>query len=383
VVAIEKKKPIGIQVVSQDVTENKKLAQELESQAKFPQENPNPVMRVAQDGQILYANQGSERILARWHCRSGDFVPEEVREVLNKCFSRECNDSIEVNVDRAAFNLFVVPIADFGYANIYGSDITKLRQAQRELLAYSKTLEKKVEQRTKELQESQELVFRQEKLAVLGKLSGGIAHELRNPLAIINSAAYFLSDKLDENSELKECAEIIKDEVHDAEHIISTLNNFARQKQPSRSSQALGEMINTLVSHHPPPENIQLNLNIPKDFPPLYVDRQQILQAFTNLTHNAYQAMSDGGTLTIAAKTNHEYAVISFRDSGKGFSKEGIKNLFQPLYSSKPEGIGLGLPIVKMLIEAHEGTIELKNDPGKGAEFLITLPLPENEITQR
>jgi signal transduction histidine kinase len=219
------------------------------------------------------------------------------------------------------------------------------------------------------------LLFKQEKLAVLGKLSGGIAHDLRNPLAIINSAAYFISDQLNENRELKECAEIIKDEVHKADHIISSLNNFARQKQPVKSPQALRDLINFLTSHHPPPENIQLELNIPDDFPSIDVDRQQILQAFTNLITNAYQAMSHGGKLTITSKTNHENAIISFRDTGNGFSKEGIKNLYQPLYTSKPEGIGFGLSIVKMLIESHQGTIELNNYPGKGAEFLISLPL--------
>lgn len=375
VVQNEKKKPIGIQVVSQDISDKKKLEQALVSQAKFPQENPNPVMRVAQDGRILYANQGSERILLRWHCKPGDTVPNDVLKVLQNCLLRECDESIEVNIDGALFNLFIVPVVEFCYANIYGSDITNLRHAQKELQAYSRTLEKKVEQRTKELQESQEMVFRQEKLAVLGKLSGGIAHELRNPLAIINSAAYFISDQLDENSEVKECAEIIKDEVQNAEHIISTLNNFARQKQPSKTPQVLREMIDNLISHHSPPENIRLFVKIPENFPAIDVDRQQILQAFTNLTNNAYQAMPDGGNFKISATFNQKNAIISFRDSGKGFSKEGIKNLYQPLYTSKPEGIGLGLPIVRMLVEAHEGTIELKNDPGKGAEFLITLPL--------
>lgn len=375
----EKNKPIGIQLVSQDITEKKKLEQALESQAKFPLENPDPVMRVAHDGRILYANQGSERILSRWHCTQGDNVPANVLEVIQNCFSRKCEESIEINIDGTIFNLYVVPILNFEYANIYGSDITNLRHAQRELQAYSKTLEKKVELRTKELQESQEMVFRQEKLAVLGKLSGGIAHELRNPLAIINSAAYFISDQLDEGSEVKECAEMIKDEVYNAEHIISTLNNFARQKQPVKSPQSLREMIDTFVSQYPPPDKIHLDVKIPDEFPAIDVDKQQVLQAFTNLIQNAYQAMPDGGRIKISATIKQEKAVVSIRDSGKGFSKEGIKNLFQPLYTSKPEGIGLGLPIVKMLIEAHEGTIDLKNDPGKGAEFLITLPLAKNE----
>lgn len=375
VVENERKKPIGIQVVSQDITEKKNLEKELVSQAKFPEENPNPVLRAAQDGRILYANHGSRSILSKWRCDIGDHVPNEVFEVLRSCITKNHEEAIEVNVKGIIFNLFIVPIVEYGYVNIYGSDITNLRHAQKELQAYSKTLEKKVEKRSKELQESRELLFKQEKLAVLGKLSGGIAHDLRNPLAIINSAAYFISDQLNENRELKECAEIIKDEVHKADHIISSLNNFARQKQPVKSPQALRDLINFLTSHHPPPENIQLELNIPDDFPSIDVDRQQILQAFTNLITNAYQAMSHGGKLTITSKTNHENAIISFRDTGNGFSKEGIKNLYQPLYTSKPEGIGFGLSIVKMLIESHQGTIELNNYPGKGAEFLISLPL--------
>lgn len=377
IVENEMKKPIGIQVVSQDITERKNLEKELVSQAKFAQENPNLVIRVAHDGRILFTNKGSRNVLSRWSCKTGDYVPNEIFKVLQGCLTKNCEVTIEVNIEGAIFSLFIVPISEFGYVNIYGSDITKLRHAQKELQAYSRTLEKKVELRTKKLQEYQEMLFRQEKLAVLGKLSGGIAHELRNPLAIINSAAYFISDNLNEDSEAKECAEIIKDEVHNAEHIISTLNNFARQKQPSKSPQALGEVINTLVSHHPPPENIHLDVDIPDDLPALDIDRQKILQAITNLTTNAYQAMDAGGKLTIPARTNQKKAEIRIRDSGKGFSKEGIKNLFQPLYTSKPEGIGLGLTIVRMLIEAHEGTIELNNYPGKGAEFLITLPISD------
>ena len=209
---------------------------------------------------------------------------------------------------------------------------------------------------------------------MLGKLSGGIAHELRNPLAVINSAAYFIGDHIKDDAEVSDCVEIIKDEVHNADHIISTLNNFARQKQPVRSLENISEMINTLTSHHPAPDNIQLIVDIPTSLPALNIDRQQILQAFTNLVNNAYQAMPSSGVLTISAKKIDNSIIFSFKDTGKGFSKEDVNNLYQPLYTSKPQGIGLGLPIVKMLIESHGGIIELKNSPGRGAEFLVSLP---------
>lgn len=374
VIKNEKSLPVGIQVISQEITEKKELERALASQAKFPQENPNPVLRVDQEGNILFSNNGAKRILDLWGCAAGRPVPEKILHTLQNCLTLNCTDMIELDVDGSVYNLFITPIPEFNYVNIYGSDITKLRHAQKELQGYSRNLEKQVEKRTRELRESQEQVFRQEKLAVLGKLSGGIAHELRNPLAVINSAAYFIGDHIKDDAEVSDCVEIIKDEVHNADHIISTLNNFARQKQPVRSLENISEMINTLTSHHPAPDNIQLIVDIPTSLPALNIDRQQILQAFTNLVNNAYQAMPSSGVLTISAKKIDNSIIFSFKDTGKGFSKEDVNNLYQPLYTSKPQGIGLGLPIVKMLIESHGGIIELKNSPGRGAEFLVSLP---------
>jgi len=263
-----------------------------------------------------------------------------------------------------------------GYRGI-DRDITERKQAEAELKKYSETLEVMVAERTKELREAQEQLVRKEKLAVLGKLAGGVGHELRNPLGAIKNAAYFLNMVL-ENPEpdVKETLEIMNKEVTRSEDILSSLLDFARPTILTLRKVRINDVIAEAVTRSPIPENITLTRNPDDTLSDIMADPDKLLQVFTNLITNACQAMPDGGSLTITIISPAEDRVsVSVSDTGPGISEENMKRLFEPLFSTKAKGIGLGLVVTKAIIEAHQGSIDVRSESGKGTTFTVTLPV--------
>jgi len=234
-----------------------------------------------------------------------------------------------------------------------------------------------VEERTQELQDAQEQLVRREKLAALGQLAGGVAHELRTPLGVISNAGYYLklvNPHADETT--REYLDMISAEVGKATKIISDLLDFTHVKSSERQPATISALVDHTFAQCPAAENVQVNLQIPPDLPTLFVDPQQIEQVLANLITNAYQAMPEGGTLTISAKAEQAGATLCIADTGCGTSLENMDKLFEPLFTTKARGIGLGLAISKNLVEANGGTIEVESDsvPGKGSTFTVTLP---------
>jgi signal transduction histidine kinase len=175
-------------------------------------------------------------------------------------------------------------------------DVTERKQAEKALKEYSEQLETMVADRTKRLIEAQEQLVRQERLAVLGQLAGGVAHELRNPLGVLNNAAYFLKLTLAEADETtREYLDIIASRVYDAEKIITDLLHLSRTQPTERYKVAIADLVNEVFAQHPPPEQIEVITDIPINLPPVVVDPSQIEQVLTNLIINAYQAMKDNG----------------------------------------------------------------------------------------
>jgi signal transduction histidine kinase len=230
----------------------------------------------------------------------------------------------------------------------------------------------------KELKDAQDRLLRQERLAILGKLSGGIGHELRNPLTSIKNSVYLLKMILTEaEPDINEALEIIEKEIHTSERIISGLLEFARPTKPTRQKFWINETLEELVSKLQIPENISVELDLEKSIPLFLADPVQMMQIFTNLSLNAFQAMPDGGSLTISTILIQDgWLAISFKDTGIGISEDIKRRLFEPLFTTKPKGIGLGLAIVKILVEAHEGKIDVESEVGSGTTFTIKLPPP-------
>ncbi len=241
---------------------------------------------------------------------------------------------------------------------------------------YRNNLEMLVEERTKELQNTQEQLVRSERLAVLGKLGAGIGHELRNPLASIKGSVYFLKMALENpEDEIKETLDVLDQEVTNCVLIISSLLDFASPKAPTKQKTNVNEVINAALLRVDITEGIKLETDLDPKLPVILADPIQLSQVFINLIRNAVQAMENGGKLTINTDTSGPgYISIKITDTGSGITKEDLQKLFTPLFTTKAKGIGLGLAIAKTFIEAHEGTIDVTSSVGEGTAFLIKLP---------
>jgi PAS domain S-box-containing protein len=261
-------------------------------------------------------------------------------------------------------------------------DITERKQAEERNLRLNEELEEKVRERTQQLVAAQETLVRNEKLAVLGQVAGSVGHELRNPLGVMSNAVYFLQTVLaDADETTQEYLNIIKDEIAGSERIVSDLLDSVRTKPPRLETVDVKELIDrTLVKCNVPP-GVRVEIEIPEKLPPLRVDPLQIHQVFRNLIANGIDAMSEGGTLTIQASEDALAGTIAIavQDTGCGMTHEQMDKLFQPLFTTKARGIGLGLVVVKNLTEANGGQVKVQSKPGKGTIFAITLPMVEGK----
>lgn len=252
--------------------------------------------------------------------------------------------------------------------------------AEVKLKEYSENLEEMVEARTQELREAQEQLVQKEKLAVLGQLAGGVGHELRNPLGVIKNAAYFLKMAIEKpEPEVKESLRIIDQEVTTSDRIISNLLNFARTKPPMQRKVDVNDIVRKSVSQITIPKNIKVVNKLDKVLPTTLADSEQLNQIFEHIIHNAIQAMPEGGRLTIKSKMKSpEQVVVSFTDTGGGIPEENMERLFEPLFTTKAKGIGLGLVVAKSIVEGHGGVIDVQSNPGKGSTFSVRLPININ-----
>ncbi|MBN1315721.1 MAG: PAS domain S-box protein [Anaerolineales bacterium] len=273
-------------------------------------------------------------------------------------------------------------------------ELAERKQAQNTLRDYSQRLEEMVQERTRELEKAQEELVRREKLGILGQLAGGLAHELRNPLGAIKNAVYFINLTMEPpNASIKDMLGIINKEIDTSERIIHSLLDFARTREPEFQPVNVNEMVEIALSRIPIPTEpkIELVLQLDKSAPPTLADPEQLVQILGNLLLNAVQAMPDGGALVI--ETSYESMIednsiwpisISISDTGVGIPNENLSKVFDPLFSTKARGIGLGLALVKTLLEGHDGTVEVQSDgiPGQGACFTIRLPLINSRQTR-
>jgi len=251
----------------------------------------------------------------------------------------------------------------------------------------------------KRLEDTQAELVRKEKLAILGQLAGIVGHEIRNPLGVMNNAVYFLKTVMTNADDIvKEYLDIIKYEIDNSLRIITDLLDFARTKTPQMTPITVGALVTQALGKCTIPENIDVQRDIPEALPEVNVDPFQMGQVLQNLITNGIQAMPGGGSLRISAREvwgaqgrdeenlqpsifNHwsdkDRIEITVSDTGEGISPENIEKLFQPLFTTKTKGIGLGLTVCKNLTEANGGRIEVKSQAGSGTTFMITLPFEE------
>jgi PAS domain S-box-containing protein len=231
------------------------------------------------------------------------------------------------------------------------------------------------------LKQMQERLVRQEKLAILGQLAGGVAHELRNPLGAIKNAAYFLNMVMEKpEPEVKESLQILEQEVGTSERIISSLLEFARPKAPTRRKIDINSVIQETLSRVHVPQNINVVNQLENTLPIILADPDQLKQVFTNIILNAIQSMPEGGDLLVRSEVESpEWMTVSFTDSGIGIPKDSLPKIFEPLFTTKAKGIGLGLAVTKTLIEGQGGTIQAQSEVGKGSTFAVKMPISKKE----
>jgi signal transduction histidine kinase len=168
---------------------------------------------------------------------------------------------------------------------------------------------------------------------------------------------------------------MISAEVRNSDQIISDLLGFARTRPPARVDTLISELVSSALERFPPPENVRVTTGIPAHLPAVYVDRQHLALVLHNLISNAYQAMPEGGRLDISSRLEAGQVALSVTDSGCGISPGDRERIFEPLFTTKERGIGLGLAISRGLVEANGGSIEVESASGDGSIFTITLPV--------
>lgn len=249
-----------------------------------------------------------------------------------------------------------------------------------QILQTNQSLEERVKLRTQELETARERASRSEKLAIIGQLSGGIAHDLRNPLSAISNAAYYLKTKFnaggpsvnDEN--ISQWIELISREVTLANDVITNLLSHGSNKQLAFSDIQIGHVIQDSLDSFVLNENIVLSITIDPDLPPISGDASQLTRVLQNLAANAQDAMETGGRLSITAQQTGGFVEIVITDTGSGIDPENIDRIFEPLFSGKSHGTGLGLAICHEIIDKHDGEISVTSKIGTGTSFTIQIP---------
>jgi signal transduction histidine kinase len=226
--------------------------------------------------------------------------------------------------------------------------------------------------------ETQEFALKQEQLEAAGRLAAEIAHQLKNPLGIINNAAYTLQKTVREGKTITQQIAIIREEVARSDRIITDLMGYARLVEGRVERVTIAEILEQSLAIALPPGAgfpIQVHLDIPPALPVLLGQRGHFMEIFTNLLVNAREAMGQKGQIWITARPAPDYAIqVTVRDSGPGIPAEVIGRIWESYFTTKDRGTGLGLTIVKHTSEMYGGRVRVESDLGKGATFTITLP---------
>jgi signal transduction histidine kinase len=250
------------------------------------------------------------------------------------------------------------------------------RESQRGLEARVGERTRDLQAAVQRLQEAQEALVRKERLATLGELAGGVGHDLRNPLGVMTNAVYYLGEVLkDAPHDVRRHLDILREQVLVSERIVGNLLDFARGKQPQRAVVPVEQIISKQLVDAMAPGRIEFRIETPPGLPPVAADAGQVGQILRNLVTNAVQAMEEsGGRLTIRATAREGRVIIEVADTGPGIPTRLLHKVFEPLFTTKARGIGLGLAISRSLARANDGDLTVMSIEGAGATFVLTLP---------
>ena len=372
-----------VQGIMRDITESKKAIQEIENLAKFPSEDPNPVLRVSKDCIALYANDAGAPVLETWKSEVSQAVPEPWSTRISEVCQSGQGATFELDCDDGhTYFMTLQPVAGSGYVNVYGLDVTKRKKAEKAKMEL-------------ELQLSQK-----QKMEAIGTLAGGIAHDFNNILAAMQGYLELSLDDLETDSPVRNNLEQVLSCSNRATKLVKQILTFSRkdqekeEKEPVQISSIFKEVLEMLRSSLP--TTIKICRKIHADTSIVLADPTQIHQILVNLCTNASHAMHPNGGLLEVGLTDVDfesdrrigdeylsrgsYVKLSVSDSGCGMEKDVIERIFEPFFTTKKvnEGTGLGLSVVHGIIKSHGGAITVSSVPGEGTTFDIFLPKIEN-----
>jgi two-component system NtrC family sensor kinase len=308
-----------------------------------------------------------------------------IKFLMNRFLNQPVRELIEGTHRVAQGDLdFEIPIRSEDELGIFARSFNQmtedLKRAKTALTEWGNRLEHLVDERTRDLREAQERLIRSEKLASLGKLAAGVAHEINNPLTGVLTFSQLLMEQFPPESNEYQDLKVIQQETLRCRKIVRGLLEFSRQTAPEKRSVDIRVLLNevfSIVGNQESFQNIHLVTQMDSEIPPLMADRDQLKQVFFNIVVNASEAMSNGGSIKIRTEwiPERSQVAIYFEDNGPGISPENLDKLFDPFFTTKEMGTGLGLAISYGIIKVHRGNIEIKSKLGEGSQVVITLPV--------
>jgi two-component system NtrC family sensor kinase len=233
---------------------------------------------------------------------------------------------------------------------------------------------------------TQQQIMKSERLATLGQLAAGVAHEINNPLGTISIYAQMVLDDLGkDNDSCRKSLKVVMKQTNRAGKIVKDLLEFARQSKPEMKILNINDVVRkatTITTHPAELQNINLSIHLAPELPNIRGDSDKLQQVFVNIIVNALQSMSEGGELTVGTRLteNSKFVEIEISDTGCGIPQEHLSKLFDPFFSTKTtgEGTGLGLSVSLGIVQRHNGNIDVESKVGEGSTFIIRLPIGEN-----
>jgi signal transduction histidine kinase len=234
-----------------------------------------------------------------------------------------------------------------------------------------------------DLKKQKAVMRRADRLASLGTLTAGLAHEIRNPLVAIKTLTQLLPERLDDEEFRKDFLKIASGEVDRISSLVNELLEFARPTSPQLQLQNIQDTMDgmiLLISTETKKKSVEIVTHYEESLPLVAADREQVKQVFLNVLLNAIEATSDGGQVsveirTFAKKSGEEFLQVEIRDTGRGIPEEHLENVFTPFFTTKDKGSGLGLSISHQIIQEHGGTISVESRIGEGSSFFINFPV--------
>ena len=248
---------------------------------------------------------------------------------------------------------------------------TQITMAKEVIQEHANKLEGMVENGKAKLRDSEERLRRLEQMNTISRIGATVAHDLRGPLMSISQATEMAREKQELSDKM---LVLIADNTKRSLHMIEQLREGTREVKVVKEKLDLSSLVKSSVEGSSKPENINLDLHLDDGLKEVFVDPDLIRRVLENLVRNGVEAMPDGGRLTVSSKRDGEYVVIEVSDSGIGIRKEDSTHVFEPMFTTKKGGYGLGLYFVRMAVEAHGGDVSFKSRPDKGTVFMVRLP---------